>query len=528
MSTHSGSGDGASESTQIQHIVVIFGENVSFDHYFGTYPVAANRAGEPVFTATPETPVPDGLRGSLLTANPNVLNTRNGPGATNPFRLDHLQAATADQNHGYSAEQMAFDNRAMDLFPLAVGRGDPVGLATQTGASKTATTRWLTMGYYDGNTVTALWNYAQHYALNDHSFGTNFGPSTVGAINLISGQTNGAAPLADDSAAVVSDGNRGLTLISDAEPKGDVCDARRASVVAMTGKNIGDLLTAANITWGWFQGGFDLTVTDADGRTGCRRATRSPVTGVMSGDYNPIEEPFQFYASTQNLQHTRPTAVTAIGTNNDGANHQYDLHDFTDALAAGNLPAVSFLKAPEFEQGHAGFSDPLDEQRFIVDLVNAIERSKLWPSTAIIVAYDDSDGWYDHVNHVVNGSATSRDTLSGAGECKTGDATADSALPGIDPATEHAQGRCGYGPRLPLMVISPWAKKNYIDSTVTDQTSVLRFIEDVFLGGRRIGGGSFDSMAGSLNNMFDFSQSSPPNPNIVLLNDTTGEVTSNN
>ncbi len=516
-----------STSRQIQHIVVIFGENVSFDHYFGTYPVAANRAGEPVFTAARETRFPEGLRGALLTANPNVLNARNGAGATNPFRLDRLQSATEDQNHGYSAEQMAFDNEAMDLFPLAVGRGDPVGLATRTGAPKDETTPWLTMGYYDGNTVTALWNYAQHYALNDHSFGTNFGPSTVGAINLISGQTNGAGPDENESAAVVSDGNGGFTLISDAEPKGDVCDPGRSVKVSMTGKNIGALLTAANITWGWFQGGFDLTLTDADGRTGCERASRSPVTGVMSGDYNPIEEPFQFYASTQNLEHTRPTAVTAIGTNNDGANHQYDIHDFMDALAAGNMAAVSFLKAPEFEQGHAGFSDPLDEQRFVVDVVNAIEQSKFWPSTAIVLAYDDSDGWYDHMNHVVNGSATSRDMLSGAGECKKGDATADNALPGIHPATQHAQGRCGYGPRLPLMVISPWAKKNYIDSTVTDQTSVLRFIEDVFLGGGRIGGGSFDSLAGSLDNMFDFSQSSPPKPNIVLLNDTTGEVTSN-
>ena len=528
MSTHSSSdGTGTSGgSAQIQHVVVIFGENVSFDHYFATYPVAANPAGEPSFTAAPGTPVPDGLSGTLLTANPNLLNPHNGPGATNPFRLDRAQSATADQTHTYTPEQKAFDGGAMDLFPASVGMPDPAALAKRTGAGRAATSHWLTMGYYDGNTVTAMWNYAQHYALNDHSFDTTFGPSTPGAINLISGQTNGAVPAAQDSMAVTGDGNGGFTLINDAEPLGDVCDTNRASVASMTGKNIGDLLSAANITWGWFQGGFDLTITDPNGGTGCKRATVSPVTGAMSDDYNPTQEPFQFYASTQNLQHTRPSSVMAIGTNSDGANHQYDIHDFTDALAAGNMPAVSFLKAPSYEQGHAGFSDPLDEQKFVVDVVNAIEQSKFWSNTAIIIAYDDSDGWYDHVNHIVNGSGTMADALNGTGQCGSASATPETALAGVDPMTAHAQGRCGYGPRLPLLVISPWARKNYIDSTVTDQTSVLRFIEDTFLSGQRIGSGSFDSMAGPLDGMFDFSQSSPPNAKVVLLDDTTGEVTS--
>jgi hypothetical protein len=70
------------------------------------------------------------------------------------------------------------------------------------------------------------------------------------------------------------------------------------------------------------------------------------------------------------------------------------------------LPAVSFLKASAYEDGHAGFSDPLDEQRFIVDTVNGIEHAKFWLNTVISVFYDDSDGWYDHVMHLVNGSAT--------------------------------------------------------------------------------------------------------------------------
>jgi hypothetical protein len=111
----------------------------------------------------------------------------------------------------------------MDRFPHAVGSADFEALVARTSAAKIAASKGLTMGYYDGNTVTALWNYAQHYALNDRSFGTTFGPSTVGAINLISGHTNGTAAGQNADGALVGDGNGGFTLISDAQPNGDIC-----------------------------------------------------------------------------------------------------------------------------------------------------------------------------------------------------------------------------------------------------------------------------------------------------------------
>jgi phospholipase C len=93
-------------------------------------------------------------------------------------------------------------------------------------------------------------------------------------------------------------------------------------------------------------------------------------------------------------------------------------------------------------------------------------QSPFWSSTAIVVAYDDSDGWYDHVmGPIVTQSNSADDNLSGAGTCGSG-------------ASAIYQGRCGYGPRLPLMVILPFAKVNFVDHTVTDQSSILRFIED--------------------------------------------------
>src|SRR5215469_890255 len=147
-------------ATPIQHLVIIFQENVSFDHYFGTYPFARNGALDgPKFYPSPFTPTVNGFTPALLNNNPN-LNAANGAGAANPFRLDRTQVYTADQDHDYGPEQAAFDGGLMDLFPLNVGTAGP---PPYYGPPVVRTTG-LTMGYFDGNTVTALWSYAQFYA----------------------------------------------------------------------------------------------------------------------------------------------------------------------------------------------------------------------------------------------------------------------------------------------------------------------------------------------------------------------------
>ncbi|GAA4761738.1 alkaline phosphatase family protein [Stakelama sediminis] len=504
-------------ATPIKHLVVIFQENASFDHYFGTYPVAANPSGEVAFHARPGTP---GLPGAdavntlasahLLHDNPNATNPENGDNASGPFRLDVTQAATQSQNHGYTAEQAAFDGFKMDLFPKYTGRASPGGVGAFG-------TKGQVMGYFDGNTVTALWNYAQHYAMSDNSFGTTFGPSTIGAINLVSGQTNGAVvkPGTDPQAAkhfVAPDGNGGLTLISDADPAGDVCSTSPVQVT-MTGPNIGDMMNAHHLSWGWFEGGFDRTYVAANGSKGCKRFTRSAVTGVPSADYIPHHEPFQYYASTANPQHVRPSSVAAIGTAHDGgANHQYDIRDFFAVLKTGRLPAVSFLKARAFEDGHPGYSDPVDEQHFLTRTINAIQQSPLWKDTAIIVLWDDSDGWYDHAHAVMNAShVPGYDVLEGD-HCGTG-----TPLPGVD--GKPAGGRCGHGARQPFLLISPYAKQNYVDHTLTDQTSVLRFIEDNWMGGARLGKGSYDAHSGSIDGLFAWHGAKAPK---LLLDPKTG------
>ncbi|HKW32638.1 MAG TPA: alkaline phosphatase family protein [Candidatus Acidoferrum sp.] len=509
----------SSTTTPIKHLVVIFQENVSFDHYFGTYPNALNPAGEPAFHARSNTPVVNGLGPALLTKNPN-LNPANGTGAANPFRLDRSQAVTRDQGHGYKQEQQAFDNGLMDLFPSTVGRADipPAG-------GGILNTNALNLGYFDGNTVTALWNYAQHFAMNDNSYSSTFGPSTPGLLNLVSGQTNGAFNIAPGAAAfaIADGGNGSFSVISDPDPVGDVC-SNTGITVSMSGRNIGNLLNDANVSWGSFMGGFDLTVANPNGKTGCARSS----TGLSgtTNDYIPHHAFFQYHASTANPTHARPASIAEIG-HAGPANHNYDINDFFAAVRAGNFPAVSILKAPAFQDGHAGYSNPLDEQTFVVNVVNFLQQQPEWSSTAVIIMYDDSDGWYDHqMSPIVNQSHGSQDALSGAGLC--GSSADTTALPGVDPGNAHALGRCGYGPRQPFLLVSPWSRQNFVDHSITDQSSVLRFIEDNWLGGQRLGEGSFDAIAGPINGMFDFSQNNNNQGNLLILDPNTGEPVSQN
>ena len=480
-------GDRTATHTTIKHVVVIFQENVSFDHYFGTYPHAVQNNDGSRFFGKPrdDTPRSNNLMSAgLLSNNPNGVN---------PFRIDRSVPVTCDQDHDYGDEQFAFHGGLMDRF-LTHSCKD-----TNLGSNST-------LGYYDGNTVTALWNYAQHYAMSDNSFGTSFGPSTPGLLNLVAGTTYmGTITNGGKASGNIANGAMSGAVIGDPDPAGDMCSNPTRAQIVMSGENIGDRLNAAGITWGAFMGGFD----------NCK-LTHNNVSGNSAGaDYIPHHAFFQYWKSTQNANHLPPGSDAAIGKT-DQANHQYDLNRFYTALANRNLPAVSFLKARAFQDGHAGYSDPLDEQTFIVGVVNSIMRSPDWNDTAIIIAYDDSDGWYDHLmGPIVYQSNTSDDQLLAAGSCGQPKSN--------DPAGGTQNGRCGYGPRLPLLVISPWAKTNYIDHRVTDQSSIIRFIENNW-GIPPIGNGSADAVAGTLNGFFDFDDG--PRAGRLLLDQRSGVIVS--
>jgi phospholipase C len=516
----------APTATPIKHLVVIFDENESFDHYFGTYPYAANTDGN-YFKAAAGTPTVTGLYskiqtgGKKKTTGPIGQLLTNNPNEYQPQRLSYSEALTCDQNHDYGPEEAAFDNGRQDQYVENTGSD----ATCANGTSDEFASPGLVMDYYDGNTVTALWNYAQHFAMSDNNYDTNFGPSTPGAINLVSGMDGAGYAVNPTTGAVEPDpgsvsplNSAGLgTIYGDLDPAYDDCsdDSHTSTnpVGVLTGQNIGEMLNSENVSWGWFQGGFAPTGTNSAGYTECA-SEHENIGGTEVTDFTPHWDPFQFYKATANPKHLPPSSEAAIG-HTDQANHQYDLSDFYETLNDGNLPAVSFLKPAAYESGHPGYSDPIDEQHFLVNTINQIEASSYWDSTAVIITYDDSDGWYDSAvpaAGLVNGSATAID----GSDCAT---------------TPNVQGgfpdRCGYGPRLPMLVISPYAQRNFVSTNLTDTTSIIQFIEDNWLSGARIGDGSFDAVAGSLyksGGLLDLVD--PPNFTPVYLNPDTGEVQS--
>jgi phospholipase C len=599
---------GPAKRPTIKHVVIIFQENASFDHYFATYPDAKNSDGTR-FVARANTPTVNGLtdgnsqfpeRISVGLHNFNPNNTVGPPtgmnpnGGANPFRMTRDQVVTCSNNHDYKGEQLVTDSGFMDMFPQL----------NATNGAGCATDGSTVMGYFDGNTVTAMWNWAQRFAMSDNSWGTTYGPSTPGALNLISGQTAGAVlhsfagtkgatgQLTDNVVATsipdvffVGANNPVVpadvvgsaakvpvqtgTLTTDIDPYLDDCGSDKggtvkATTVELTGKNVGDLLNEKGVTWGWFAGGFRTAAAANPATTN----PATPLAGVSNDpfgtpsfggaandgqaqnvgaptftpavcaaahvlhpdsttsfdgkaavhpvrtDYNAHHSPFQYYASTRNSHHLPPTSVGMIGKT-DQANHQYDLLDFYAALKNGNLPAVSFLKAINRDDGHpGGESDPLSEQRFLAQTINLLQQSPDWASTAVFIAWDDTDGWYDHAAPpLLNPSAAPGfDAVSSAngGNCGS-------------PKSDAIQGRCGFGPRLVLSMVSPWAKVNYVDHTLTDQSSLLRFVEDNwnlnFIDGPAVIDAtnglrkpgftvapqkqSFDVVTGSFDNMFD-------------------------
>ena len=560
---------GPATATPIKHLVVIFDENISFDHYFATYPYAANPPGEPKFIAGRDTAGSNGLVNQLTPSGPTGPLLTNNGNASNPVRLDRTDPMTCDQGHGYTAEQTAADHGAEDLYPANTGKNVTLSQCLAGFPSEPvpsgASSNYAVMDYYDGNTVTGLWNYAQHFAMSDNSYSTTYGPSTPGALNVTAAQTYGStcgptsATINDSACAnppgyntttpadsqittspIGSTDPTGTTSVadqpaagagttfSDADPTFDICSylpssdggdgGTPAGTLTMGGNNIGEEMTTSGLTWGWFEGGFDDGYVPGHGTSPPTTAQicseqHTNVGGNATNDYIPHHEPFEYYASTANPMHLPPTSVAMIGRN-DQANHQYDINDFWAAADANNLPAVSYLKAPGYQDGHAGYSDPLDEQTWLVSTINHLEKLPTWSSTAVVIAYDDSDGWYDHVlGPTVTGSATTLDTLTNPNQCG-----AASIVP-TNSNGQAEQGKCGGGPRQPFLVVSPYAAQNVVSHTFIDQSSVVKFIEQNW-GLPAMGNGAADNAAGSLDSLFDFQGPTAPR---LFLNPSTGE-----
>ena len=279
-------------TTPIQHVVVIFQENISFDHYFATYPVALNPEGEPRFDAAAGTPEVNGLTPGLLSINGNLDEARSCSIAA--------VETTCDNDNAYLDELKAYNSRTAGISVPEEHQRHDCRLHS----------RARSMAYYDGNTVTGLWNYAQHFSMSDNNFDTEFGTTVMGHLNLISGQTH------TTSVTTISGKVANGTVIANVEAGYDDCVTTASGTpVLMTGKNIGDLMNAGGVSWGWFYADFPQS-------TGTQPITTCPAA------YNSHYDPFQYYKSTSNQHHLPPSSVAAIGTSADQANHNYALTDF--------------------------------------------------------------------------------------------------------------------------------------------------------------------------------------------------------
>ena len=223
--------------TPIKHLAIIFRENVSYDHCFATYPNATNPSSQPTFVAKNDTPSANGLTPQLIDHDPS---------SAKPFRLYRSEAVTCDQNHDYKPEQEAYHSGLLDKFIETLGSSDQSCKSEQV------------MGYFDGNIVTA---YATTHKILQWVITRTAQPLVLLLLVHLTWFQARRTP------SNVPDEVVNGTVIGDSD--GTFYDCSSGHTIAMSGKNIGDLLNDKHITWGWLQGGFKPTSTNtADGGDG--------------------------------------------------------------------------------------------------------------------------------------------------------------------------------------------------------------------------------------------------------------------
>lgn len=413
---------------KLDHIVIIYLENHSFDNLYGEFPGADGLPSNDPAPQVDATGVPypflpqDGAK----TIPANLPNR--------PFNIDQYappDVHTPDLTHRFYHERQQINGGRMDRFVLY--NDQSAGLA---------------MGYYhtDGLPLAAE---ARKYTLCDRFFHAAYGGSFLNHQWLIAAQTPrypGTPP-----AYIVSQLNADGSFITDVElsPDGYIVNtvysvnhplapvAQSELLPNLPDETIGDRLSAANISWAWYAGGWN-----------------EALAGTPRFDFAFHHHPFIYYRSFAD-----GTAAKA--------EHLLDETDFLHAAESGSLPQVAWVKPSLSYNEHPSTANIIASERHVLELIDAVRNGPAWPSTAIIVVYDESGGYWDHV-----------------------------APPAID--------RWGLGARVPALVISPYAKKGAVDHTQYDTTSLLALIEHRYnlapLTAR-------DAAAADLSAAFDFNQS---------------------
>ena len=408
-----------SANIPINHIIVIYLENHSFDNLYGKFP-GANGLDQP------NAQVPQvGKSGTLYQTLPQPpLDSSKDPPSPDqrfpaelsnaPFSIDQYvppNEQTTDLVHKYYQHQLQIDSGRMDRFVAW----------TDAGA--------LPMGYYDTKQL-PLYPYAQSYTLADNFFQAAFGGSFLNHQWLICACTPVWPNAPDDSVIKVAQpefdeaGNlTGLSKDGEVTPDGyavntmqpfyhpyqaDTPDKDRLPPQTMP--TIGDRLSDAGVSWAWYAGGWN-----------------EALAGNPDKNFQFHHQPFVYFQRY------------ADGTP-EKAKHLKDENDFLTSLDDGSLPAVSFVKPIGEENEHPGYSTVSDGEQHAANLIERVMNSSAWKDAAIIVTYDEFGGFYDHV-----------------------------APPVVD--------RWGPGSRVPTLIISPYTSKGFVDHTPYDTTSILKFIE---------------------------------------------------
>jgi phospholipase C len=456
--------------SRIEHIVVIYAENRSFDHLYGLFPGAEGIAqatveqktqldqdGKPLASlpATYDAAQKGRLREDLPTAGlPN-----------GPFRIDAPPLNRSWNELLPSPIHAYFQHREQ----INGGRNNRFVAATNVGA-------W-TMGYFDGSQM-KLWQWAKEYTLADHFFMGAFGGSYLNHLWLVCACTprdegapaatrpqldeqgylrrrptspasaaQGVAQLFDGS--VTPDGYSVNTTQPPYQPSGvppaargnlDLADPARHTLPPMREKSIGDTLSAKGVSWAWYGGGWNAATADGRREPG---EPRQVIYAARGQAFQPHHQPFNYFARF------------APGTP-DRMQHLKDGDDLMKDIANGTLPQVAFYKPVGRLNQHPSYTNLADGDEHLNDLLTRLRASPQWNSMLVIVTYDENGGFWDHV-------------------------------------PPPAGDRWGPGSRIPAIVISPYAKKGFVDKTPYDTTSIIKLITRRFglepLPGVRAGAG---------------------------------------
>jgi acid phosphatase len=443
---------------RIEHIVVIYAENRSFDNLYGLFPGA-----DGIANATPEQYRQRDRDGSLLPGLPPVwqaVHNNDQPALADPayrtdlpnqpFRIDDprefgvpLNVPTRDLVHKFFQHQEQINGGKLDRF-VAV---------SDAGA--------LTMGHYDGSTL-KMWRIAQRYVLADRFFMGAFGGSYLNHFWLICACTpefhgatddlrvkldaNGWLERTADSPPsamngppryvadnpVTAEGYAVNTMQPSYQPSGiqpspaddRFADPTKRPLPPQHALTVGDTLSAKGVSWAWYSGAWNVAVEDGKRPTEERRVIYQGSNGAPN--FQAHHQPFNYFANFS------PGSVAR-------SEHLKDGEAFLAAIEEGTLPAVAFYKPQGSLSQHPGYADVQSGDEHIADIVTRIEKSPQWASTVVVVTYDENGGFWDHV-----------------------------APPKVD--------SFGPGSRIPAIVVSPFARRGFIDHAMYDTTSIIKFI----------------------------------------------------